>query len=518
MPPSSLSPMTSAPHTLGPSTSILRMQVPGPRKLEELAAAAGDVLIRIDGDRTGTVSGLSFDSRRVESGDLFFCVPGTLTDGHLFTDAAAAAGAAALCVERPTRSHLPQIVVGDARRAMARIAAEWFGHPADDLLSLAVTGTNGKTTAAYLLESVLREAGRTPGLIGTIETRLPTGSRPGVRTTPESLDLQQLLAELKSEGGDSVAMEVTSHALALHRVEGLRFDAAAFTNLSQDHLDFHKSMKDYGNAKLSLFTQERAVRGAVNIDDAFGRTILETTDIPCLSFGTSSRADVRATDIHLGPHGSTFSVRTPAGQLRISTHLVGAFNVSNCLATIATAVAAEIDLGAAEQGINSLIAVPGRFESVTAGQPFAVVVDYAHTPDSLDNVLRSARELVSARSGRVVVVFGCGGDRDRGKRPLMGAAAARLADYVVVTSDNPRTEDPQSIIDEIVVGVMEERASGPDVVEVDRRTAIQDALLQARPDDIVVVAGKGHETGQQFADHTIPFDDRVVVRETLGDS
>jgi UDP-N-acetylmuramoyl-L-alanyl-D-glutamate--2,6-diaminopimelate ligase len=502
---------------VGSSTSIPVMQTPAKRKLDELAASAGDVLVRIDGEGASKVSGLSFDSRRVVAGDLFFCVPGAITDGHLFADAAAAAGAGALCVQHPTGAGIPEIVVTDTRRAMARIAAEWFGHPADGLLSLAVTGTNGKTTTAFLMESVLRAAARRPGLIGTIETRLPGGSRPGVRTTPESLDLQALLAELKSAGGDSVAMEVTSHALALHRVEGMTFDVAAFTNLSQDHLDFHESMEDYGNAKRSLFMPERARRGAVNIDDPFGRSIVATSSIPCLSFGSSSEADVHATEVHLGPHGSDFSVQTPSGRLHISTPMVGAFNVSNCLATIAAAVAADIDLAAIERGIGSLGSVPGRFESVTEGQPFTVVVDYAHTPDSLENVLRSARDLVAARRGRVLVVFGCGGDRDRTKRPLMGAAAARLADYVVVTSDNPRSEDPQSIIDEILIGVEQHRSSGADVVEADRRAAIGSALLQARPDDVVLVAGKGHETGQQFADHTIPFDDRVVVREILAE-
>ena len=509
--------MTRTSRGLGSSTTIPQMEAPAPRKLDELAAAAGDLLVRIDGENSPIVAGLSFDSRRTGPRDLFFCVPGAITDGHLFAGAAAAAGAAALCVERSTRTGLPEIVVVDVRRAMARIAAAWFGHPADDLLCLAVTGTNGKTTTAFLIESILRAAGRAPGLIGTVETRLPGGTRPGVRTTPESLDLQALLAELKSAGGGSVAMEVTSHALALHRVEGMTFDDAAFTNLSQDHLDFHTSMAAYGDAKRSLFEPERSEKAAVNIDDSFGRAILEDAHIPCLSFGLAEGADVRATDVHLGPHGSTFSVKTPAGVLTIATPLVGAFNVSNCLAAIASVVAAGIDVRAAESGIGALTSVPGRFEPIVAGQPFTVVVDYAHTPDSLDNVLRSARDLVSARRGRVLIVFGCGGDRDRTKRPLMGAAAASRADYVVVTSDNPRTEDPLTIITEILNGVRSHRSSGANIVEPDRRAAIAIALREARTDDIVVVAGKGHETGQQFADHTVPFDDRVVVREVLGE-
>jgi len=518
MPPSSHRRMTRAPQSAEPSTSILHMQAPAPRMLGDLAAAAGDLLIRVESDPPLPISGLSFDSRRVSPGDLFFCVPGAVTDGHLFAGAAAAAGAVALCVEQATPGGLPEIVVTDVRSAMARIGAEWFGHPADHLLSLAVTGTNGKTTTAFLIESVLRAAGRAPGLIGTIETRFPGGiSRPGVRTTPESLDLQALLAELRNAGGDAVAMEVTSHALALNRVEGMKFDVAAFTNLSQDHLDFHGSMTEYGDAKRSLFTTERAARGAVNIDDPFGREILRAAAIPCLSFGLSPAADVRATDVSLGPHGSTFSVQTPNGAAAISTPLVGAFNVSNCLATITAAVAAGLDLDAAEHGIDTLSSVPGRFEPVSLGQPFTVVVDYAHTPDSLVNVLRSARDLASERRGRVVVVFGCGGDRDRGKRPLMGEAAARLADYVVVTSDNPRSEDPRSIIDDILTGVLHERSAGADAVESDRRAAIELALSEAQAGDVVVVAGKGHETGQQFADRTVPFDDRIVVRDVLGE-
>ena len=488
-----------------------------PRRLDELAAAAGDLLVRVDGDRSAVIGGLSFDSRRVAAGDLFFCVPGSVVDGHLYAGAAAAGGAAALCVERPVESGVPQVVVSDARRAMARISAAWFGHPAKDLLTLGVTGTNGKTTTVWLLESVLRAAGRTPGLVGTIETRVPGGVKPGVRTTPESLDLQALLAEIVAAGGDSVAMEVTSHALALHRVEGMRFDAAAFTNLSQDHLDFHASMEDYFHAKSSLFSVDRVDRGAINIDDPSGRKLLELTAVPCLSFGVSDDADVRASEVRLGPLGSDFTVLTPSGSLAISTPLVGAFNVSNCLAAAATAVAAGIDPGAVEAGINALPSVPGRFESVAAGQPFTVVVDYAHTPDSLDNVLMSAREFVAARRGRVLVVFGCGGDRDRGKRPLMGVVAARLGDYVVVTSDNPRTEDPKAIIDDILEGLQAQRNAGADHVEPDRRAAIAHAAAQARPNDILVIAGKGHEVGQQFADVTIPLDDRVVAREVLAE-
>ena len=486
-----------------------------PTELTRLAAAAGELFVRIEGGEDTAIRGLSYDSRKVAEGDLFFCVPGTRSDGHQYAELAVRSGAVALCVERPTGAGVPEIVVSDARRAMPLIAAEFLGRPADKLTILGVTGTNGKTTTAYMLESILTAAGRTAGLIGTIETRIAGERRPGVRTTPESLDLQLLFAEMVEHGVDAVAMEVTSHALVLHRVEGVRFAAAAFTNLSQDHLDFHSGMEDYFQAKRMLFVPERTDRAAINVDDPHGRRLLESTEIPTFGFGaTATDADVRAVDIELGDAQSSFTIVTPEGSIAARTNLVGAFNVSNCLAAAATALAAGIDLGAIEKGLNSLRSVPGRFEPVDEGQPFAVVVDYAHTPDSLDNVLRAARRMVEARDGRVICVFGCGGDRDRGKRPLMGQVVAKLADVAIVTSDNPRSEEPKAIIDEILEGIV---ATGttPSAVLVDRAEAIAEAVEEARPGDIVVIAGKGHETGQEFADHTIPFDDRIVVADAL---
>jgi UDP-N-acetylmuramoyl-L-alanyl-D-glutamate--2,6-diaminopimelate ligase len=310
-------------------------------------------------------------------------------------------------------------------------------------------------------------------------------------------------------------MEVTSHALALHRVEGIRYRAAAFTNLSQDHLDFHAGMEDYFEAKRSLFRPGRVETAALNMDDEFGRRIAESIEVSALGFGTSTEADVRAIDVRLDQKGSEFVVTTPKGDLKIVSGLVGTFNVYNCLAAIACALAGDIDAGAIEAGIRNLTSVPGRFESVDEGQPFAVVVDYAHTPDSLDNVLRAARRLAELNGGRVLCAFGCGGDRDRGKRPLMGAVVARLADVVIVTSDNPRSEDPDAILGEILEGVLAERADGPDASLVDRTEAIRFGLADAGPGDVFVIAGKGHETGQQFADRTIPFDDRDVARELL---
>ena len=493
---------------------------PNPFSLAAAAERAGDLAQERTGD--AELTGLCIDSRSVRPGDLFVCVPGTVRDGHEFGEAAVSAGAAALCVERLLAVDVPQLRVSDARRATGRIAALMEGDPAEGLLLLGVTGTNGKTTTAYLIHSILVAAGRTAGLIGTIETRIGERTAPGVRTTPDSVELQGTLREMRDAMVDSVAMEVTSHALTLHRVEGLRFAAAAFTNLSQDHLDFHAGMEDYFEAKRSLFTSERADAGAANIEDPYGRRLIELSSIPCIGFGTSPEADVRAERIDIGAWRNSFVIvtrgdRIPVGEMKISTPLVGAFNVSNFLAAAATCALAGISLGAIERGLNSLTVVPGRFEPVDEGQPFSMVVDYAHTPDSLDNVLREARRVADLTGGRVIAVFGCGGDRDRGKRPLMGAAAARGSDFCVVTSDNPRSEDPAAIIDQILEGILAEAPKGPDVVEPDRKKAIEAAIRSAEPGDIVVIAGKGHETGQEFADRTIPFDDRVVARSVLNE-
>jgi UDP-N-acetylmuramoyl-L-alanyl-D-glutamate--2,6-diaminopimelate ligase len=484
------------------------------KSLSDLTKAMGDLVER-RAAKDVRVSGLAYDSRAVKPGDMFFAVPGTVADGHAFVGDAVKAGASAVCVQRDADVAVPSVIVTDVRRALARAAAEFYDNPAASLRLLGVTGTNGKTTTVFLLESILRAAGMTTGLIGTIETHVAGAVRPGVRTTPDSLDLQKLFAELREAGVEGVAMEVTSHALALHRVEGLHFDACAFTNLSQDHLDFHPDMEDYFLAKRSLFTPEMLERGAVNVDDEWGRRLLDSTDVPCLGFGTSEEAEVRGEVLRSGPSGNDILITAPGPvEMKISTPLVGHFNVSNSLAACATALQAGIDPAAIERGLAQVSSVPGRFESVDAGQPFTVVVDYAHTPDSLDNVLEGARTL--ARDGRVICLFGCGGDRDRGKRPLMGAVVARLADYVIVTSDNPRSEDPIAIIDAIVEGLIAERRDGPDRVLPDRREAIISGIDEARPGDVVVIAGKGHETGQEFADKIVPFDDRKVAREALA--
>ncbi|MDQ3531986.1 MAG: UDP-N-acetylmuramoyl-L-alanyl-D-glutamate--2,6-diaminopimelate ligase [Actinomycetota bacterium] len=495
------------------------------KTLAMLARGAGDQSARIEGDPETVVRGVSYNSREVRPGDLFFCVPGARSDGHLYAPEALLGGAVALCVEHhldlPSTPPVAQLVVRDVRRAMGRVAGCFWGEPASDLALFGITGTNGKTTTAYLLDAILEAEGRPTGLIGTIEARIRGRRRPGLRTTPESADLQALLAEMRTEGVDSVVMEVTSHALALHRAEGLHFASAVFTNLTQDHLDFHRGMEDYFEAKRSLFVPERANIGAVNVDDPYGRRIAESAPIPCLTFGSSADADVRPAGVRLTPQGNRFTLvasgKAPErGEIEVRSPLLGAFNVWNALAAASGALGGGIGLHAVREGLAALTGVPGRFESIAEGQPFAVVVDYAHTPDSLDNVLRAARRLVQAdQPARVLCVFGCGGDRDKAKRPLMGAVAARGADVVVVTSDNPRSERPQAIIGAILEGVNAVRAEGPDATIPDRAEAIRHALGEARRGDVVVVAGKGHETGQEFADHTVPFDDRDVARAAL---
>ena len=498
---------------------------PTTRTLASLARAAGDVMVAVAGDEATVIGGVTLDSRRVSAGDLFFCVPGLLHDGHEYAAAAIEAGAAALVVERPLGLGVPEVQVGDARVAMARMGVEFYGRPGDDLLLLGVTGTSGKTTTTWLLEAVLAAAGHVTGLVGTIETRVAGASRPGARTTPDSLDLQRTLAEMREAGVTAVALEVSSHALALHRVESLHFAAAAFTNLSQDHLDFHAGMEDYFAAKRSLFVPERIDRGAINVDDSYGRVIKESAAVEMIGFGIAPDADVRAESLRTGPWGMEFVALSPVGELKIKTALIGEFNLSNCLAAISVALQAGVSTSAIEAGLQAVKSVPGRFEGVDAGQPFSVVVDYSHKPDALDNVLREARRIAhrGPRSGgpqnggaRVFCVFGCGGDRDRAKRPLMGRVAAAGADVVVVTSDNPRSEKPDAIIAEIVEGIVAERSDGPDKTIVDRRAAIEFAIHEARDGDVVVIAGRGHESDQVFADHTEPFDDRIVAREALA--
>ncbi|MFL5737205.1 MAG: UDP-N-acetylmuramoyl-L-alanyl-D-glutamate--2,6-diaminopimelate ligase [Actinomycetota bacterium] len=461
------------------------------------------------GDGSLEIRDVAYRSDQVSPGALFFCVPGSRTDGHAFAAAAVASGAVGLVVERvvDVDPGVAQVVVPSVRAAMGPISAAFFGRPADRMTMVGITGTNGKTTTTYLLESIFASAGSTPGVIGTIGARIAREPVPFERTTPEAPDLHRMLRTMLDRGVRGVAMEVSSHGLEQQRVGGVRFDRAVFTNLSQDHLDYHGSMEAYFAAKALLFRPEATEFAVLNADVPEGER-LRRDDVPSTSYGVSEGADVRATDVKLSASGVVFRV----GDVKVRSPLRGAFNVSNALAAFATARTLGIDDDAIVRGIGELSGVPGRMEAVDAGQSFLVIVDYAHTPDGVENVLRAARQLAE---DRVIVVLGCGGDRDRAKRPLMGRAATSLADLTVITSDNPRSEDPRAIIAEIEPGARD--GGGRYEVEPDRRVAIREALAEAHAGDVVLIAGKGHETGQEFADRTVPFDDRTVAREELAE-
>jgi UDP-N-acetylmuramoyl-L-alanyl-D-glutamate--2,6-diaminopimelate ligase len=450
------------------------------------------------------IADLAYDARSATAGSLFFCVPGSSADGHQFAAEAVANGAAALVVERPLELEVPQLVVEDARRAMGVAADAFFEQPTRELELSGVTGTNGKTTTAFLLYSILAAAGRRPGLLGTIESRVGGERRAALRTTPEAIDLQRSFREMLDAGDRSCALEATSHGSELGRLDRVRFSALVFTNLTQDHLDFHGTIERYFDAKRRLFVEGRPP-AAVNVGDPYGRRLADELGEhqQLVTFGFTDDAELRPEGLDLGPRGARFT----AGGLELETRLRGRFNVENVLGAVAAARLLGVPDEPIARGVKELRGVPGRFEAVDEGQPFAVLVDYAHTPDSLENVLRTARDLAQ---NRLVCVFGCGGDRDRGKRPLMGRIAAELADLAIVTSDNPRSEEPGAIIAEIVAG-----AGGEVEVEPDRREAIARAIDAAREGDVVVIAGKGHEQGQQLADRTVPFDDRDVAREAL---
>ena len=448
--------------------------------------------IRGDASRV-EISGVDFDSRLVQPGSLFCCVPGATTDGHDYAAAAVTGGASALLCERFVDLDVVQarVAPGRIRSAMAEAAAAVHGYPARDLQMVGVTGTNGKTTVTQLVRSILDVAGRPTGVIGTLS---------GERTTPESPVLQGLLADLRDRGRQAVAMEVSSHALAQQRVDGIVFDVAAFTNLSHDHLDHHATMDDYFAAKASLFEPSRARLGVANVDDPWGERLWRSARIPVVPVRRSDASDVTAT---VGR--AEFRWRGRA----VTLGLGGLFNVDNALMAASIASALEVDDEAIVAGLARSAPVPGRMEVIAEGSPFSVVVDFAHTPAGLEVVLSSARQVTT---GRVICVFGCGGNRDRTKRPLMGEVADRLADVSVLTSDNPRDEYPRVIIDEVRAGMV---GSSELVVEPDRRAAIDVALGRARPGDLVVIAGKGHETTQTVGDRILPFDDRDEARQAL---
>jgi UDP-N-acetylmuramoyl-L-alanyl-D-glutamate--2,6-diaminopimelate ligase len=497
-------------------------------KLRELLA--GTEVAEIVGDTEAAIAGLAYDSRAVEPGTLFFCVPGQRSDGHEFADRAVERGATALVVERLLDAGVTQVRVADARAAMASIAVRFWDDPTAQLRVAGVTGTNGKTTTAFLIRHVLESQGTRTGLLGTVK-RIVGGVEEEVeRTTPEAIDLQRTFRRMLEGGDAACAMEVSSHALALERTSGVRFAVAVFTNLTQDHLDFHADMEEYFLAKRDLFSSPGAVApgsgerrplpemAVVNVDDAYGTRLAaalrEAGEPPLLTFSPSGEegADFRAADVSFDATGSRFRCLGPGGEFEVRMPLPGHFNVENALAAIGACHALGVPGDAAGVALASAGRVPGRFEPVDEGQPFAVLVDYAHTPDSLENALSAASRLTE---GRLIAVFGCGGDRDREKRPLMGSIAARLSDTCVVTSDNPRSEEPKAIIAEILAG-MTDSENAEIEVEPDRRAAIALAFEAAAPGDTVVIAGKGHEQGQELGGgRKIPFDDREVAREEL---
>ncbi|HET7573703.1 MAG TPA: UDP-N-acetylmuramoyl-L-alanyl-D-glutamate--2,6-diaminopimelate ligase [Solirubrobacterales bacterium] len=471
-------------------------------KLRDLIAEAD--VVATHGDVDVELASLAYDSRKVRPGTLFFCVPGEKVDGHEFGAVAVEAGAVALVVERELDVDVAQVVVPDARAAMAPLAARFYGDPTAELRVVGVTGTNGKTTTAFLLREVLEAAGVRCGLLGTVQQVIGGAEEEVERTTPEAIDLQRTFRRMLDAGDRACVMEVSSHALALHRCDAVNFELALFTNLTQDHLDFHGDMEDYFRSKRLLF--EMGPRASiVNADDPYGRRL--AGEFECLTFSADgAAADFVARDVAFDAGGASFAV----GELALRTRLPGHFNVANALAAFAAATALAVEPEVAAEGLARAERVPGRFEPVDEGQPFAVLVDYAHTPDSLENVLLAARRLTEKR---LIAVFGAGGDRDRAKRPQMGRAGTALSDLAIVTSDNPRSEDPEAIIAEILAGV-ENDASVE--VKSDRRAAIALALGRARPGDTVVIAGKGHEQGQEFeGGRRVPFDDREVAREEL---
>jgi UDP-N-acetylmuramoyl-L-alanyl-D-glutamate--2,6-diaminopimelate ligase len=490
------------------------------------------------------ITGLAYDSRAVHGGELFFCVSGFQSDGHEYAPQALANGAAALVVERPLGLGVAEVLVDSARAAMAPLAARFYGDPTAELRVVGITGTNGKTTTAYLLQALLEATGEQCGLLGTVKSLVGGQERAVTRTTPEAIDLQADFRAMLDGGDRACAIEVSSHALELGRTDATHFAAAVFTNLTQDHLDFHDTMEDYFQAKRLLFAPNAPGVSIINVGDPYGRRLAQELE-GVKTFAVEAPADYSASELSCDFTGCSFTLHAPGAERVVQLPMPGRFNVANALGALAAAheLGGELDslVAALERGVH----VPGRFEPVDEGQDFAVLVDYAHTPDSLENVLEAARELIAARNGaggRVVCVFGAGGDRDRSKRPLMGEIAARLADVTIVTSDNPRSEEPEQIIAEIMAGVARvagtasgvlgtESASstGQDALAAsappapapvrsvtDRAIAIDEAIAQAQPGDVLVIAGKGHEQGQEFAGgRKFPFDDATVARKAL---
>lgn len=477
---------------------------------------------RIIGDENQTFTGVQSDSRKVGPGDLFLCVRGLVVDGHRFAAKAVEQGAAALVVEEPLPLDVPMLVVKDVRFAMAVIASRFYGYPSREMKVIGVTGTNGKTTTTYILEKILTDRGLRTGLMGTVRMRIGEEEFPAENTTQEALELQRNFRRMRDVGTDYCLMEVSSHALDLGRVKSVRFRTALFTNLTQDHLDYHKTMEDYRSAKGLLFSRlgnelpgdpEERSYAVLNADDPASAYYAKQTAVEVLTYGIDNPSDVRAENIRITAKGTSFRLVTYLGETDVHLKLVGKFNVYNALGAVAVSLLEGVSLEQVKESLEGMLPVEGRMEAVDEGQDFLVLVDYAHTPDGLENALAAVKEVAE---GRVITVFGCGGDRDRTKRPKMGRIAARYSDYVLVTSDNPRSEDPEAILKDIEPGVLD--AGLPEekyAMIADRRTAIQKAIEMASPKDVVLIAGKGHETYQLIKGATLHFDDREEARIAL---
>ena len=486
----------------------------------QLKTLAGAIAVRqVIGPLDRAVESIAYDSRRVQRNGLFVALRGERNDGHEFTGQAIEKGASVIVAEREEKNpRVTCLVVENTRSALADLAATFYGQPARRLKLAAVTGTNGKTTTTFLIKHICEKAGLRCGLIGTVRYEIGERVLPAARTTPESLDLQELLAQMANASCRAAAMEVSSHALAQERIRGLEWDVAVFTNLTQDHLDYHDTMENYFESKAKLFTQlaqqqkKREPVAVVNMDDRYGEQLLDKIDkkISVITFGMGVRADFRASNYRMEFGGTSYQLDARGKSYLVRVPLIGRFNVANSMAALAAANALGLNLREAVLSLGKSPQVPGRLEMVPAKRQFQVFVDYAHTPDALVNVLKTLREL---EPGRLITVFGCGGDRDRQKRPLMGRIADQNADYSIITSDNPRKEDPNAIISEI------EKGFGSDRYEkvAERAAAIARAIALAQPRDIILIAGKGHETYQEFSDHTVPFDDIQVARRAIED-
>lgn len=495
------------------------------RKYNENYRSAGDLLedAVIIGNRDTVITGIEHDSRKVQQGTLFVCIPGVHVDGHKFIPQAVAAGASAIVTTREdveVPEGIAVLRVKELQPALDTIVPYFHDYPARKMRVVGITGTNGKTTTSYITRAILRKAGYKVGLIGTIQIMIEDEVLPIHNTTPDVVELQHTLAMMRDKGMDYVVMEVSSHALDQNRVAGIEFDTAVFTNLTQDHLDYHKTLENYMLAKAKLFDHvsekgcKQGKTAVVNIDDAAGATMLAHAECQHLTYAIEKEADLRATDILVHANGAEFVLHHESfGEMKLSLHITGIFNVYNVMSAVGAALSEHIDASVIKEALEAFTAVPGRFELVKAGQDFSIIVDYAHTPDGVENVLKTARKIAKKR---IIAVFGCGGDRDRTKRPIMGRLAAELADVVIATSDNPRTEDPAFILSQVEEGVEEAIGTKHHELIVDRRQAIYRAVEMAEKDDIVVILGKGHENYQILKDKTIHFDDKEEARAAVA--